>query len=284
MLNYTIAGINITYSAAPHEIFDGKLKEYLNHDIGFAADVRIACKYCDEVVVPNERIAMVNSRVWVRRADGITIFNYNDQLEIFIAKIDIDSEWKNLRIQLLDTNKHLQLDDPCHRSNVVAELFRYIVLFHSGVVIHSSSIAYNGSGLLFSAMSGTGKSTHTGLWQKNYPQTEIINDDSPAIMMRDSEVLMCGTPFAGSTGININKTVPLKAIVFLRRGEINTIQKISPAEAIKYLIKEVRLPLTSELMDMALTHMGTVLSKVPAYLLHCTISDEAVEVVKKAVF
>ena len=39
----------------------------------------------------------------------------------------------------------------------------------NGVMLHASCVEYNGKAYLFSARSGTGKSTHTHLWLKYLP-------------------------------------------------------------------------------------------------------------------
>ena len=101
--------------------------------------------------------------------------------------------------------------------NITDIILRIAMIPRGCITVHSSSLAYNGRGLMFSAPSGTGKSTHTGLWQKYRPGTIIVNDDMPMINT-NGEIALCGTPFAGTTGINTNINVPLAAVVFLRRA------------------------------------------------------------------
>ena len=72
--------------------------------------------------------------------------------------------------------------------------------------------------------SGTGKSTHTALWLKNFaPRASIINDDKPAIRIQKDGIFVYGTPWSGKTDQNKNVKVPLQGIAFLERGEENSI-------------------------------------------------------------
>ena len=48
--------------------------------------------------------------------------------------------------------------------------FYYELIKHNGFYLHSSAVAYEGRGYLFSGPCGTGKSTHTRLWRKGRDQ------------------------------------------------------------------------------------------------------------------
>lgn len=77
--------------------------------------------------------------------------------------------------------------------------FSYLALRNQRMVLHGSCIAKGGKALLFSAPSGTGKSTHTGLWKKYYPETEYINDDAPVLRFdKEGKVLACGSPLGAA--------------------------------------------------------------------------------------
>ena len=86
-----------------------------------------------------------------------------------------------------------------------------------GCVLHASAIVINNEAYLFSAESGIGKSTHTGLWLKYFKDTNpyILNADKPAIRIFDEGIYVYGTPFTGNVNISENKKVKLKAITFL---------------------------------------------------------------------
>ena len=60
--------------------------------------------------------------------------------------------------------------------------FHHLLLKYNGCMLHSSGVVVDGYAYLFSANSGTGKSTHTGLWLEHFKdKAYIINDDKPVL-------------------------------------------------------------------------------------------------------
>lgn len=156
--------------------------------------------------------------------------------------------------------------------------FNRILLEFDGCMLHSSAVVVDGYAYLFSADSGTGKSTHTQLWLKHFgDKAFIINDDKPALRCIDGEWYVYGTPWSGKTDQNVNIQVKLGAIVFLERAEENWIEEISVVEAIpKFFKQTIRKLQTEEKMDMVLSAMESVLSQNNIYKMGCNISDNAV--------
>lgn len=156
--------------------------------------------------------------------------------------------------------------------------FNRILLEYDGCMLHSSAVVVDGYAYLFSADSGTGKSTHTQLWLKHFgDRAYIINDDKPALRCIDGEWYVYGTPWSGKTDQNVNACAKLGAIVFLERSEKNWVEDISFKEAFPKFFKQTIRKLNSEeKMDMVLSAMERVLSQNPIYKMGCNISDEAV--------
>lgn len=156
--------------------------------------------------------------------------------------------------------------------------FHRMLLDFDGCMLHSSAVVVDGYAYLFSADSGTGKSTHTRQWLKHFGERAyIINDDKPALRCIDNQWYVYGTPWSGKTDLNVNACVKLGAIVFLERAEDNWIENISAAEAVpKFFKQTIRKLGTVEKMDMALNAIERVLSQNPVYKMGCNISDDAV--------
>lgn len=160
-----------------------------------------------------------------------------------------------------------------------------MMLNYNRLVIHSSCISVDGRAVLFSAPSGTGKSTHTGLWQRYVKDTLYINDDTPIIRLDCADkVYACGSPWSGKTNLNSNITSELKAIVFLERGKRNFIEPISGAEAFARLLGETRKLPFKDAVDKATELCGELIKRVPVYRLSCDISEEAVRVAQREIF
>lgn len=161
---------------------------------------------------------------------------------------------------------------------------RYILKYH-GCMLHSSAVAVDGYGYLFSADSGMGKSTHTNLWLKHFKERAfIINDDKPCIRNINGEWLVYGTPWSGKTDQNTNVAVKLGAVVFLERSENNWIKEESVSDAIPKFFKQTIRKLSKKgNMDLVLQNMGNILEDTPIYTMGCNISDEAVVMAYEAI-
>lgn len=144
-----------------------------------------------------------------------------------------------------------------------------------GIMLHASCVEYEGKAYLFSARSGTGKSTHTHLWLKHLPGSRIINDDKPAIRCIDGVYYAYGTPWSGKTDESVNIGVPIAGIAFLSRGE-NSVKRIPGIKALKLFMDQTVRPRDKELMGNALEILNGILTDIPIYELSCDMSEEAV--------
>lgn len=156
------------------------------------------------------------------------------------------------------------------------EFYKKLLDF-DGMMLHSSCISVDGEAYLFSAPSGTGKSTHTNLWKEYFKERAVfINDDKPALRIIDGRVCACGTPFSGKTALNTNIIVPVKGICILNRGVTNSIKLADKSILVHRLLNQAYRPQNPALMNRTLDILGTVISNVPVYELYCNISTEAV--------
>ncbi len=168
--------------------------------------------------------------------------------------------------------------------NSTDQAIRYVLISHGVFSIHSSAISYNNNGIIFSAPSGTGKSTHTSLWKNNVENVEIVNDDMPLISMQNDQIILHGAPWAGTSGINKNISVPLKAIVFLEQAKENSIEKLMTLPALQKLLREFHTPSDRELIDKTYAFLNLLLTNIPCYVLKCLPDKEAVFTVKNQIF
>ena len=168
---------------------------------------------------------------------------------------------------------HLSLDE--HEYMWTCEAFYNELLRHNGMMLHSSCVEKDGFAYLFSARSGTGKSTHTHLWLKNLEGTRIINDDKPALVYDNGKWYACGTPFSGKTDENIDVKIPVRAITFLHRSEKNTVKKIPPFQAVGLLLEQTIKPADRSLAENMLELADLLLREVPVFSLGCNLDDDA---------
>ena len=144
-------------------------------------------------------------------------------------------------------------------------------------VFHGAAIEYGGKAYLFTAPSGTGKTTHINLWKQYLgDKVDIINGDKPIIKAGNISTVY-GTPWAGKEGYQRNTSAPLKAICILKQGKENKITKLELAEAVNHLMRQVYLPSNPSALSKTLELLGTVIENTPVYLLECDISKQAFE-------
>lgn len=159
------------------------------------------------------------------------------------------------------------------------------LLKENAVVLHSSFIQYKNEGIVFTAPSGTGKSTQANLW-KEYENAQIVNGDKSVLWWNDEEerFIVCGLPFCGSSDINENMCVPLKAIVFLSQANKNNISITNKDIAKKNLFKEMSINRWNiNSIDQVLDLIERITDKIRLLSLECTISQEAVEITKQEI-
>ena len=145
-------------------------------------------------------------------------------------------------------------------------------------LFHGSAVAVDGVGYLFTAKSGTGKSTHTRLWREYLgEQAVMVNDDKPLLHITEKSVTVYGTPYNGKHRLGSNIAVPLKAICILGREEKNTIRKITKAEAYTMLLQQSYRPSDSAALAKTLTLIDKMTDRVALWRLGCNMDISAAE-------
>ncbi|MBQ4600755.1 MAG: hypothetical protein IJB17_03910 [Oscillospiraceae bacterium] len=154
--------------------------------------------------------------------------------------------------------------------------YRQLLCFN-GLLLHSSAVVMDGRAYLFSASSGTGKSTHTRLWQQVFgaDRAQIINDDKPALRQIDGVWYAYGTPWSGKSTTSLNLRVPIAGICFLKQGKTNEIRKISAADAAFRVLEQTIRPKNSILTAMLLESVDKLVSQVETYEMQCNMEPEA---------
>lgn len=158
-------------------------------------------------------------------------------------------------------------------------MFYQHFLDFDGLRLHSSCVVVDDRAYLFTAYSGTGKSTHTTLWLKQFgDRAYILNDDKPALRLEDGVWYAYGTPWSGKHDLSRNARVPVAGIACLERGENNEIERYSGIGAINAIISQLERPDSAECRIKLLNLLDKLLAKVPVWRLKCNMDPEAVVV------
>ena len=157
---------------------------------------------------------------------------------------------------------------------IVEKIMEYDVL-----LFHGSAIAVDGVAYLFTATSGTGKSTHSRFWRETFGDRAVmVNDDKPLLKLTKKGVLVCGTPWNGKHRLGANIMAPLEAICILERGEENEIAPISAAEALPMLLQQSHRPGNPASMGLYLDIMDRLSKSLRFYRLKCNLNPAAAQI------
>ncbi len=150
---------------------------------------------------------------------------------------------------------------------------------YDAVLFHGSCVAADGAGYLFTAKSGTGKSTHARLWRELLGERAVmVNDDKPLIRVTDAGAVIYGTPWDGKHRLSENVSVPLKALCILERARENTIRPISVSEAYPLLLQQVYRPMDPAALGKTLALLDRLTASVSLWRLGCNMDIEAARV------
>ena len=152
------------------------------------------------------------------------------------------------------------------------------LLDYDVLLFHGSAVAVDGRAYLFTAPSGTGKSTHTRLWRQMFgPRAVMINDDKPMLRCTPQGITVFGSPWDGKHRLSCNMAAPLHALCLLSRDDHNHVEPVSAPEAFPVLLQQSYRPAGCTKMDKLLELLD-YLSQAPLYRLGCNMSPEAANV------
>ncbi|MCD8020790.1 MAG: hypothetical protein LUF92_14800 [Clostridiales bacterium] len=159
----------------------------------------------------------------------------------------------------------------------------HLLSLHHGFILHSSFIRWKGKGIVFTAPSGTGKSTQADLWVK-HEGAELLNGDRTAIRCVDGEWRAYGLPYAGSSAVYRNESCPLAAIVALRQAPENHVELLSGKTAFLSVYSGLTLhPWDEAFMERILSDLDGLLADIPVYRLSCRPDQDAVDTLKRKI-
>jgi hypothetical protein len=129
---------------------------------------------------------------------------------------------------------------------------------------------------MFLGKSGTGKSTHAGLWVKHIEGAVLMNDDNPVVRISDGKATVYGSPWSGKTPCYRNVSSPLGGIVLLSQAPYNKIQRLEGLEAYVALMSSISGKRWDKgIADGLYQTENYLTSHVPMWHLECLPDEEA---------
>lgn len=168
--------------------------------------------------------------------------------------------------------------DPFLERAVIQRKTAEYLLEQDTLLLHGSTLAVDGRAYLFTAKTGTGKSTHTRLWRELLGERVTwLNDDRAFLRPVPEGVIACGSPWSGKHGLDTNLSVPLAGICILTRGQENRIHPVSPEECLPELLHQAFCPGEPQ-REQAAQLTRCLSERVKLWHLECTKDPEAARV------
>lgn len=156
---------------------------------------------------------------------------------------------------------------------------------YGAMFLHASLIDVDGVGVAFAALSGTGKSTHTLLWQKLLgKRVEIINGDKPIIRFMDNIPYGYGTPWNGKEHWGKNAKTPIKHICFIERSEQNSCEKITSQQALKSIFNQLFIPKDPAAALKTLELLDKLFNSATVWVIKCNTDISAASTAYNTIF
>lgn len=169
--------------------------------------------------------------------------------------------------------------------NAAMLLFAFASAKTGTLEMHASVTVREGRGYLFLGHSGTGKSTHSRLWQLAFEDAWLLNDDNPVVRLwPDGRVVVYGSPWSGKTPCYKNDKAPVGAIVKLSQAPQNIIRRLQLPEAYAYMLSSSSgLKIMPEMMDALYDTISRLIQITPLFGLECLPDTDAAHVCYDAV-
>lgn len=276
--DYIISGLKMRVSM-PHEILINAGFPYFIENFE-EPDIRIQIREITELPKLPVQKEFSNEIFSVYYDEGQLIRCYHDHADGDRPYAVTAYDWKSGMVQISYLEKdRLFFSESQNTFSHVG--FEEILLSRDRLILHASLIQTEFGGILFSGVSGVGKSTQADLWKK-YENAEVINGDRPILGRSSDGWIASGSPYAGSSQCYVNKSVPIRAIIMLEQGSVCSISRLSPVVAFRRLYAETTI---NDWNEQYITRVCDLLQElavsVPVYQFTCTPDQEAVNKLKK---
>ena len=227
-------------------------------------------------------IAGISAEVDCRNAENEAFFrDYQTDLAPVFTLAPSDAELARMRAKLSlaaerDGVPNARYSDAFVENNAIHEALAEALAAHDVLLMHGSALCMDGEAYIFTAPSGTGKSTHARLWREAFGERVwMINDDKPLIRLEDGRATVYGSPWDGKHHLSRNASAPLRAVARLKRDARNHIEPMPRAEAYPCLLSQCYASRDAAAMRRILELERMLLDAAAFYDLGCNMEPEA---------
>lgn len=210
-----------------------------------------------------------------RLPDGSYQFEICNERNEMCASMQAESDFSHCTVALTadaEPERRFGLNNALMLAYAFASAPRHTLLMHSSVVRNG------GSAYCFLGKSGTGKSTHTSLWLRHIPESDLMNDDNPVVRMTDGKVFVYGSPWSGKTPCYRQVSAPVGAFVQLRQNAENRICRMNVLACMASLLPSIStMKWDEKIYGMQCETLSELIGNVPIWLLDCLPDKGAAE-------
>ena len=187
------------------------------------------------------------------------------EIEISIWQEDIDRE----RAEEARFTPGIHSSDGYLEELAVHRKIAEEMLAYNTFLMHGAAVADGEGAYLFTAPSGTGKTTHIKKWLENLPGAYVVNGDKPLVEITAEGAIVHGTPWCGKEKLGCNGKAPLRAVVLQQRGEENRMEEITFGAALPTLLRQSYRPDDPEKMKKTLSLLAELGKRVRFFHFTC---------------
>jgi len=256
----------------PLDLFD---KRFLNQVLPVSRTLEVRLREVDHLPIPEgEPVTMGWTRSWDMPAGEIRLYTMD------VDKPYMLSIYHGDLVEILYESEGWKLHGKQFRPWFQIHLERAL-LGNQALVLHSASIIVNGKAIVFSAPSGTGKTTQTDLWHQYADSVEDLNGDRTLLQKTEDGWYACGFPLYGGILRCEQRAVPIACIAIVRRAKTDFIRELTPVEKVSLLYSEITAPSSNP--DAVCATMDLITDFImdnTVIELNCTMERSAVDVLR----
>lgn len=159
-----------------------------------------------------------------------------------------------------------------------------LLLDVDALILHSCYTEYKGKAILFTAPSGTGKTTQAEIWKRVYG-SRIVNGDKCILQKSDDQFYAGGFFLHGSADECENKSMPIHAIVIVRQSKHDYVEELNAVQKIGLLYSEITVNRWSkDFISRTMTLLEDLIQNTRVIMLHCTMEDRVAQVLHEYLF
>lgn len=207
-----------------------------------------------------------------RRSDGSYYFVFDDISGRPFYRILCSNDFSRNTLALgrLDIPPYYAFNNAFKIAYAFAAASKHCLLMHSSIIL------LDGKAYCFLGKSGTGKSTHSSLWLKNFAGARLLNDDNPVFKIEGDRARVFGSPWSGKTPCYRYLNAEIAAVAMLKQANENKLELMKPVDALaSMLISCASMMWDKKTYDQLLHTMSELIRLVGVHRLSCRPTDEA---------